>query len=106
MKIAFYNCTNELNKEAGSELTCVFLDKIPGTLDFCRKLKLENPNLYVDAYVHNGQHVNASLRYLYAGTPATSAEYLPLLNELCSVGYNRDDIEVCHGTLEELVGKL
>ena len=27
MKVAFLNCTDELNPEAGSELTCVFLDK-------------------------------------------------------------------------------
>ena len=33
MKVAFLNCTDELNPEAGSELTCVFLDKIPGTLE-------------------------------------------------------------------------
>lgn len=56
MKVAFLNCTDELNPEAGSELTCVFLDKIPGTLEFCKKLKLKDPNLYFDAYVHNGQH--------------------------------------------------
>lgn len=60
MKVAFLNCTDELNPEAGSELTCVFLDKIPGTLEFCKRLKLKDPNLYFDAYVHNGQHVNAS----------------------------------------------
>lgn len=29
MKVAFLNCTDELNPDAGSELTCVFLDKIP-----------------------------------------------------------------------------
>lgn len=57
MKVAFLNCTDELNPEAGSELTCVFLDKIPGTLEFCKRLKLKDPNLYFDAYVHNGQHV-------------------------------------------------
>ena len=56
MKVAFLNCTDELNPEAGSELTCVFLDKIPGTLEFCKRLKLKDPNLYFDAYVHNGQH--------------------------------------------------
>ncbi len=26
MKVAFLNCTDELNPDAGSELTCVFLD--------------------------------------------------------------------------------
>ena len=41
MKVAFLNCTDELNPKAGSELTCVFLDKIPGTLEFCKKLKLK-----------------------------------------------------------------
>lgn len=40
MKVAFLNCTDELNPKAGSELTCVFLDKIPGTLEFCKRLKL------------------------------------------------------------------
>ena len=40
MKVAFLNCTDELNPEAGSELTCVFLDKIPGTIEFCKRLKL------------------------------------------------------------------
>lgn len=64
MKVAFLNCTDELNPEAGSELTCVFLDKIPGTIEFCKRLKLKDPNLYFDAYVHNGQHVNASYGYL------------------------------------------
>lgn len=68
MKVAFLNCTDELNPEAGSELTCVFLDKIPGTLEFCKRLKLKDPNLYFDAYVHNGQHVNASYGYLQATT--------------------------------------
>lgn len=34
MKVAFLNCTDELNPDAGSELTCVFLDKIPGTLEY------------------------------------------------------------------------
>jgi hypothetical protein len=36
MKVAFLNCTDELNPKADSELTCVFLDKIPGTLEFCK----------------------------------------------------------------------
>lgn len=54
MKVAFLNCTDELNPEAGSELTCVFLDKIPGTLEFCKRLKLKDPNLYFDAYVQMG----------------------------------------------------
>lgn len=81
MKVAFLNCTDELNPEAGSELTCVFLDKIPGTLEFCKRLKLKDPNLYFDAYVHNGQHVNASYGYLKAGVPATVKEYTPLLKE-------------------------
>ena len=71
MKVAFLNCTDVLNPKAGSELTCVFLDKIPGTIEFCKTLKLKDPNLYFDAYVHNGQHVNASYGYLKAGVPAT-----------------------------------
>ena len=95
MKVAFLNCTDELNPEAGSELICVFLDKIPGTLEFCKRLKLKDPNLYFDAYVHNGQHVNASYGYLKAGVPATVEEYTPLLNELYAVGYDKNSIEVC-----------
>lgn len=95
MKVAFLNCTDELNPEAGSELTCVFLDKIPGTLEFSKRLKLKDPNLYFDAYVHNGQHVNASYGYLKAGVPATVEEYTPLLNELYAVGYDKNSIEVC-----------
>lgn len=89
MKVAFLNCTDELNPEAGSELTCVFLDKIPGTLEFCKRLKLKDPNLYFDAYVHNGHHVNASYGYLKAGVSATVEEYTPLLNELYAVGYEQ-----------------
>ena len=95
MKVAFLNCTDELNPEAGSELTCVFLDKIPGTIEFCKRLKLNDPNLYFDAYVHNGQHVNASYGYLKAGVPATVEEYTPLLNELYAVCYDKNSIEVC-----------
>lgn len=68
MKVAFLNCTDELNPEAGSELTCVFLDKIPGTLEFCKRLKLKDPNLYFDAYVHNGQHVTRHIRQSHAGS--------------------------------------
>lgn len=95
MKVAFLNCTDELNPKAGSELTCVFLDKIPGTLEFCKRLKLKDPNLYFDAYVHNGQHVNASYGYLKAGVSATVEEYTPLLKELYAVGYDKNSIEVC-----------
>ena len=54
-----------------------------------------DPNLYFDAYVHNGQHVNASYGYLKAGVPATVEEYTPLLNELYAVGYDKNSIEVC-----------
>lgn len=85
MKVAFLNCTDELNPKAGSELTCVFLDKIPGTLEFCKKLKLKDPNLYFDAYVHNGQHVNASYGYLKAGVPATVEESLMYYHTGCPV---------------------
>ena len=36
MKVAFLNCTDELNPEAGSELTCVFLDKIREPSSFAK----------------------------------------------------------------------
>lgn len=81
MKVAFLNCTDELNPEAGSELTCVFLDKIPGTLEFCKKLKLKDPNLYFDAYVHNGQHVQSGLPCLWRAYRFRERVCGPVLHE-------------------------
>lgn len=73
MKVAFLNCTDELNPEAGSELTCVFLDKIPGTLEFCKRLKLRcTKALYMAA---QNDFNNASLETLNAAAKILGVKY-------------------------------
>lgn len=97
MKIMFLNCWQELYPEEGPELTCVFLDSIA---EVKKKKCYTETELWekslIDCYVHNGQHVSASIGYLSAGKPVTEEEYKPLLNELHFIGYGKDELEVCH----------
>lgn len=94
MKILLLNCSGEL--------TCVFLDDMYHIIRFVYNSDSLN-DARVPCYVHNGQHVYASIGYLRTGTPATQEEYAALLNELCSIGYDRNNVEVCQGSIVEFL---
>ena len=93
MKIKFLNCWQENYPEEGPEVVCVFLDE-------AERIKKATPShllddALLDCYVHDGQFVTASYGYLKSGKPAPKKEFLPLLNELYDVGYEKNTLEVC-----------
>jgi len=45
------------------------------------------------AYSHIGQHSGCCIDYVKESRKATESEYLPLLNELKSIGYN--NLKIC-----------
>lgn len=58
-----------------------------------------NPYRTCQAYVHMGQHITADVHFSEWTHPATEAEYMPLYNELVSIGY--DDLKICKRTSQK-----